>query len=851
MSAAATPWLALAWRIARRELRGGLRGFRVFLACLALGVGAIAAVGSVRSGIEAGLSAQGAILLGGDASVAFTYRFASEEERAWLQGTSTSLSEIVDFRSMAVVDQPDGPPERGLTQVKAVDGAYPLYGSVDLAPAMPLDTAFAGQNDLPGAVMDRVLIDRLGLRVGDTFRLGEQSFLLMAEITREPDDAGGGFGLGPRTLVRTADLAQSGLIAPGTLFDTQYRMVLPTGTDLSALEAEAEDRFAQSGLRWQDARDGAPGVSEFVDRLGAFLVLVGLAGLAVGGVGVSAAVRAYLEGKVAVIATLKTLGAESRTIFAAYLMQIGVLAGIGIAMGLVLGAIGPILAAPLLEDRLPVPAVFAIYPGPLLEAAIYGTLTAFLFTLWPLARTEQVRAAALFRDATGATRALPRPVYLAVTAVALAMLVGTAALLSGVWNLALMTAAGILGSLFLLVAAATGIKALSRRLARSQLVRGRTATRLALGAVGGPSGEAASVVLSLGLGLTVLAAVGQIDWNLRSAIARDLPDVAPSYFMVDIQPDQITGFRDRLEGDPAVSRVDSAPMLRGVITRINGRPAAETAGEHWVLQGDRGVTYAAAPSARTTITEGAWWPEGYTGPPQISFAAEEAEEMNLSLGDEMTVNILGRDITGTVTSFREVDFSNAGIGFILSMNPGALQGAPHTHIATVYAEVEAEAQILRDIASAYPNITAIRVKDAIDQVSELLAGIAAAITYGAAVTLVTGIIVLIGAAAAGERARVFEAAVLKTVGAARGQILRYFALRSALLGLAAGSVAIFAGGLGGWAVVTFIMDTSFEFEPVSALIIVAGGVAVTTLAGLAFAWRPLAARPARVLRARE
>ncbi|MEM9901700.1 MAG: FtsX-like permease family protein, partial [Pseudomonadota bacterium] len=584
---------------------------------------------------------------------------------------------------------------------------------------------------------------------------------------------------------------------------------------------------------------------------GAFLVLVGLAGLAVGGVGVSSAVRAYLDGKTEVIATLKTLGAESRTIFTAYFAQIGALAVLGVAAGLVIGALAPVLAGPLIEARLPVPAAIAIYPGPLLEAALYGVLTALVFTLWPLARTEQVRAATLFRDAAGTTRALPRPVYLVATGVLLALLVGAAAWFSGAVQIALMTAGGIIGSLVLLALAARGISLLCRRLARTRAVRGRTALRLALGAVGGPSGATASVVLSLGLGLTVLASVGQIDANLRAAIERDLPDVAPSYFFVDIQPNQIDGFLTRVEGDAAVSRVDTAPMLRGIITEINGVPARDVAGEHWVLDGDRGVTYSEDPGARTTITEGVWWPEGYEGPPQISFAAEEAAEMGLALGDRMTVNILGRDIEAEVTSFREVDFSTAGIGFILTMNPGALRGAPHTFISTVYAAEDAEAQILRDVAAAYPNVTAIRVRDAISRVSDVLAGIAAAVTYGAAATLVTGLVVLIGAAAAGERARVFEAAVLKTVGALRGQVLAYLAIRSALLGLAAGAVAIFAGGVGGWAVTTFIMETSWAFEPVSALTIVCAGVLATLLAGLAFAWRPLAARPARVLRARE
>ncbi len=399
--------------------------------------------------------------------------------------------------------------------------------------------------------------------------------------------------------------------------------------------------------------------------------------------------------------------------------------------------------------------------------------------------------------------------------------------------------------------AAAAARHIARRLAKTRMLRGQSALRLALGSVGGPGSEATSVVLSLGLGLSVLAAVGQIDANLRNAIARDLPDVAPSFFMVDIQPDQMAGFSERLGDDPAVSKIESAPMLRGIITQINDRPASDVAGDHWVLRGDRGVTYSDRPPEGTNITHGDWWPEGYDGAAQISFATEEALEMGLSLGDEMTINILGRDITATITSFREVDFSTAGIGFILSMNPGALAGAPHSFISTVYAAPEAEATILRDISNTFPNITAIRVKDAIDRVSGVLAGIAAAITYGALATLITGGIVLIGAAAAGIHARTYEAAVLKTIGASRRTILTSFALRSAILGAAAGLVAIVAGGLAGWGVITFVMGTSYEFEPGSALIIVAGGVLATLISGLLFAWGPLAARPARVLRARE
>ncbi len=840
--------LRVAWTLARRELRGGVRGFRIFLACLALGVAAIAGVGMVRAAIEAGLRDQGAVLLGGDAQIELTFRFATEAERAWMAGQATALSEVVDFRSM-VVAGPDGAEERSLTQVKAVDAAYPLVGAVVLDPVMPLAEALARTDGVPGAVMDRVLADRMGLQTGSRFKLGVQEFRLAAVLVREPDSATGGFALGPRTMVLTEDLAASGLIGPGTLYETEYRMTLPEGADLDAIEAGAGVAMPDSGLRWQDSRRAAPGVERFIDRMGSFLVLVGLAGLAVGGVGVSAAVRAYLEGKVPVIATLRTLGAGRRVVFWVYVLQIGVLTLIGVAIGLLLGAGVPIVLAPVLEASLPIPLVMRPYPAPLMEAAFYGVVTAMLFTLWPLARTEGVRAAALYRGGAG-SGGWPGWQYLAALAVLAAALVGGAAMFSGVPMLAMWSAAGIVVALVILMGAALGLRRLARRLARGVAVRGRPGLRLALAAIGGPRDEAMSVILSLGLGLSVLAAVGQIDANLRSAIARDLPTRAPSYFFLDIQNDQLDGFLQRVKGDPAVSKVESAPMLRGVITQINGRPATEVAGDHWVVRGDRGVTYAATPG-NATVTEGAWWPEGYDGPPQISFAAEEAGELGLKLGDKITVNILSRDIEAEVTSFRVVDFSTAGMGFVMTMNPTALQGAPHTHIATVYAEPTAEAAILRDVATAYPNITAIRVRDAIDRVTEALGAIAGATAWAAGATLLTGFVVLIGAAAAGERARVYEAAVLKTLGATRARILGSFALRAGLMGAAAGAVAVVAGGLAGWAVMTFVMEADYAFEWGSAVGIVLGGVIATLMAGLVFAWRPLAARPAQVLRSAE
>ncbi len=842
--------IAVALRIARREMRGGLRGFRVFLACLALSIAAIAAIDSVRTGIETGLEREGASILGGDAEIELTYRFASEPERRWMEGAALAVSQIADFRSMATTGTGDDA-RRALTQVKSVDENYPLYGSVRLEPDMRLADALAGENGLPGAVVAPALAERLQLPVGGRFRLGGQQFVLTALLVREPDNVTGSFTLGPRTLVRTTDLAGSGLLSPGTLFETGYRLKLAPGVDLDALQAAARDAMKGGAFRWRDRRNGAPGIRDFVDHLAVFLSLVGLAGLAVGGVGISVAVRSFLEEKLPTIATLKAIGSDRSTIFMIYAFQIGAMAGLGIVLGLLLGASAPLALAPLIRARLPVPVDIGIHAGPLAVAAAYGVLAAALFALWPLARTERIRPATLFRSAATGIAGWPRWRYILSAGVILALLLGMAVIATGAPGLTLWAASGLFAAAFALGLAARGIRLLARLSSRRNLTRRLPAVLLGLRAVAGPGSEARVVVMSLGLGLSVLATIGQIDSNLRAAISRDLPDVAPLFFVVDIQPDQIARYRSLLEKDRDVEKLRTAPMLRGVITEINGRPAREVAGDHWVLAGDRGITYADRPPDQGKLVAGTWWPPGHEGPPQVSFAADEAEELGLKLGDRLTVNVLGRDIEAEITSLRDVDFSSAGMGFVLTMNPKALAGAPHSYISTIHAGKEAEGRLLRVLGEEFPNVTAISVREAIERVADILASISAALVYGALATLLTGAVVLIGVAAAGARGRAFEASVLKTLGATGGLVQMSFLFRSLILGAAAGAVAVSAGAGAAWAVMTFAMKSGYEFAPMSALVVIASGMLVNVVAGAVFLGRSLAEPPARILRDRQ
>ncbi|MGB0853294.1 MAG: ABC transporter permease, partial [Pikeienuella sp.] len=727
---------ALAFRLALREMRGGLRGFRVFLACLALGVAAVAAVGSVRQAIETGLTDKGREILGGDAEVRLTYRRANEEERAWLMAQASEISEIVDFRSMAVGNSRiTGEVERGLTQVKGVDAAYPLIGTVGLEPAIPLNAALGQRDGRFGLVMAPLLIDRMGLEIGDAVRLGVAEFELRAALTAEPDGVSAGFGLGPRIIVLTESLEGSGLLGEGSFYESAIRLAVSEGTSLPALKRATKEK--EAGWRWRDRRNGAPGVQVFVERVGAFLVLVGLAALAVGGVGVSAAVRSYLSEKTETIAVLKSLGAPGGGIFTIYLLQIGMLTAVGVALGLALGAGGPALIGPLFADLMPVPALFSLYAAPMIEAAVYGVLTALLFALWPLVRTRDVRAAALFRDIAAPQKGWPRLADIALIVVVALALIGSALWFSGAPLVAGWFIGGVAAALGTLWGMAQVIRWGAARLARSWVPRGRPSLRLALAAIGGPGGETTSAALSLGLGLTVLAAVGQVDVNMRSVITEQLPQDSPAFFFIDIQNHQLDEFNRDADTIEGVGEIATAPMLRGIITALNGVPAGEARkniepGGQWVLDGDRGVSYAAEPPEGAEITAGEWWPADYQGPPLVSFSAEEGAEMGLKIGDTITVNVLGRDLTLTIANFRRINWRGLGINFLMILDPSTMAGAPHTHIATVHAERTAEAPLLRKIGGSYPNVTAVAVRDAVARISDGLGELAAATRWGAA-----------------------------------------------------------------------------------------------------------------------
>ncbi|MCW5752459.1 MAG: FtsX-like permease family protein [Alphaproteobacteria bacterium] len=835
--------LALACRLALREMRGGLRGFRIFLACLALGVAAIAGVGSLSSAIVEGLRAEGRSLIGGDIELRLTHRPASAEEHAWLARRG-ELSAIASMRAMARALPGTA---RTLVELKAVDGLYPLYGEMRTVPDRPLEQLLGRHDGLAGALVEANLLTRLGLRPGERLQVGDGTFTITGVIEREPDRGTEAFALGPRLMIADEALAGTGLVQTGSLIYWTYRLRLAPGSDAQAVIAEIRRAFPEAGWRIRDVTGGTPALRQWIERITLFLTLIGLTALLVGGVGVGNAVKSYLDGRTETIATLKCLGAPSRTVFLVYLLQVMLLACIGIAIGLLAGALLPYGLGRFLAERLPVPPSFGFYPAPLLLAAGYGLLTALVFTLWPLARAQDVPAAGLFRQLVAPERRWPRPLPLMLLALSLGALLAVAILTASDVRFALGFVAGAAGSFLLLRLSAFLLVQAVRRLGRPR----RPALRLALANLYRPGAATASVVLSLGLGLTLLVTIALVQGNLDRQVQEQLPEEAPAFFFIDIQSDQVAEFEQVVASVPGAGEIRRVPSLRGRIARVNGVPAeALQVGQdsRWALRGDRGLTYAALLPEGSSLVAGEWWPADYSGPPLLSLDAKIAADFGVGIGDRLTINVLGREIEATIANLRRIDWSSLGINFVVIFAPGTLEAAPHTHIATVQARGAAEEAVFRAVTDRFANVSVIRMKEALESVNKILGDIGRAARAAAAVTLVAGVLVLAGAMAAGHRRRVYDAVVLKVLGASRADVLRAYLLEYAILGLSTALVAGLLGWVAAEVVITTVMKAAWTPLPGTLVLTALLSVAATVLLGLAGTWRALSERPAPVLR---
>ena len=839
------PRLPLAFRLAAREMRGGLAGFRLFIACLALGVAAIAGILSFSRAVEEGLRADAREILGGDVAVSLLYREATPEQIEFMKSRGQFVRWI-DSRAMARPVKPHGRPT--LVQMKAVEPDYPLYGVTELKGGGTLADALAQRNGVWGAVVEDSALRRMNVALGDRVRIGDATVEVRDVLTREPDRGLNAFAsLGPRLMIPFAAVADTGLVQPGSLLNWEYRLRLPPGTFDKATIDALKSRFPDAGWRVRGLAEAGGGIRFWLDRLTQFIGLIGLSSLLVGGVGVGNAIASFLAGRLRTIAILKCLGAPERLVFSTYFVQLAALALLGVLLGVVIGGALPFLAQSLIADVLPVRARVALYAEPLAIAGAFGLLVALLFTLVPLLRARRIPAATLMRGAVVAVAGrLPWRDALPILAVALALAAFTI-FTADSRRIAVWFVLGAVGAFIAFPLLARLLMFVAARAGKPRLA----GLRLALANLHRPGAPTPIVMLSLGLGLTVLVATALIEGNLREQLTRRIPSDAPAFFFVDIQSNQIQEFEKTLAAIAGAGPLDKVPSLRGRIVRIGGKPVSEIAvpsEARWAVEGDRGVTYSAKPPEGSRIVAGEWWPADYRGPQLISFDEALARAFGLGLGDTITVNVLGRDIEATIASLRRIEWTTLAINFVFVYSPGLLDKAPHTFLATVKARPDAEDAIFTAVTDHFPNVTVVRIRDAVETAAGVLGNIGLASRVIGFLSILAGVLVLAGAMLATQQRRVHEAVVMKVLGATRARIAGIFAWEFAALGLATAFAALGVGTAAAYFVISRLMGLDWTFLPTVAVAVALGATALTLAFGLAGTLSALRQRPLALLR---
>ena len=829
-----------AWRIARRDLNARFKGLRLLLVCLFLGTGALAAIGTLTGAIEGELADRGQILLGGDLEVEVWQRDLSPEEKAAL-GEYGRLSGGTRLQAMATAGENAAPVE-----LKAVDTAWPLYGTLTLADGRTVGAPAPGE-----AWLAQGAIDRLDIEVGERFRIGTQELVAAGIIADEPDRLSEGFQLGP-TIIADVGLPQrAGLTAPGSMYQSKYRVAFTPDADPETVEEAIEARFPEAGLDFRTRDRASPGADRFVGRMGEFLTLVGLAALVIAGIGIGGGVTSYLEARRTSIATLKVLGATSTDIARIYALQIGAAALVGSVLGLLAGLlVTPILSAAL-QGLLPVEGGFVFAPGALLLAAGYGLLVALVFAATPLLRARRFPAMALMR-----ARVAP----LMRDRTALRWVLGG---LAGIVALVLLTSNDPgLAALFLLGAAVTlGLLALlGRGIAHvaSRLPRpANPLVRNALANLHRPGSSTGALVTALGFGLSAFVLLAGIQTAIDGNIERRVPQQAPDYFVLDLPRDRIAQFETLVEDEQPAAAIRTVPALRGTVIAYGPRDAMTRVADleeipdgAWGLRGERGLTYADSVPPGNTVIEGEWWGPMWAGEPLVSVDEELAEAAGIAVGDFITVGVLGVERTARVANLRRIDWESMGFNYVFVFSPNVLADAPHNIAATIeLPNGTATGPLLRRLVSDFPSSSVIEIGQVLAQARTILGQVGIATFAAASVAVLAGLAVLIGAIAAARAARTYDTVILRVLGASRRQVLTMQLIEYGLLALALAAVAFALGSALAWLVITQLFEFDWLPDWGAMLAVLGAGLAVVLGFALVGSLPLLRAKPAQALRA--
>ena len=838
----------ICFKIAFREVKSCLKTFKALIFCLLLGVTGITSIGSVRDAIYNGISTQSKEITGGDASLRFTYRFAKKNEIEFIKKNSQTFSELTDFRSMIYFLNERKNENTSLIQIKGIDRNYPLYGDLLLEKNDFSYELLNKKNGLFGVLVASVLFEKLDLNYGSKVKIGSEYFEVRGKIISEPDAASSSFKLGPRVIATNLSLKKAGLLSKGTMFNSEYKIKIKNNSNLERIKNNALNRFDKSGLRWSDHRNSLPGLKNFIESISTFLILIGISGLTLGGVGIASGISGYIEKNKFTIASLKSIGASKNLIFSVYLIVVVIIALLGIIPGLIIGMLSPFVFSDLISNSLSIPINPSIFLRPFIEALSFGLIISIIFAIFPL---EQQVSSSLKELLRSNTNKLSKKISYKLVSYILVLtffLISIIFIFSSNAKFTILSVSTIFFILFILTIFSNLIKLFCKFIYKFNFFYNDISFKLALSTLNNPRNEIRSSTIVLGLCLIIISTINLIDTNLRNAMTNQIPKKAPSFFFLDIQKDQINSFSNKMKLFDNRDSLETTPMLRGILNKINGINAIEFSGDHWVLKGDRGITFKDTLSEKDKILSGNNWDKNYDGFPLVSFSQKEANELGLNLGDIITLNILGRNIEAKIINFRDVDFSDMGINFLMVLNKNALKNAPYTFLSTVSISQNLEGKLLKAFSKEFPNITIVPVKEVIDKISMGFNSLITSSFFASLITVVIGFLVLIGTSATNERKYMKDFTIIKTLGCTKYILIKSYLIRTSLISFFTSIFSLIVTILLSFIFVTYFLNLDFRINILSIIFIILIGIVLNIISGAIYNFKTISKKISYVLK---
>ncbi len=812
------------------ETISNLRDFRVMIMSLFLGIFVISLIFNITAALENGLRKNGKSILGGDILIRQIYQPINTDQIQFLEQQG-KLSKSIEMRGL--IYNPDKE-QAGLSEIKAVDSSYPLFGKIELLNNGVTENINeilkSKEGKPPFIIMDVALSERLELKIGDSVNLGSTQFILKDNIIFEPDRAGGStFAVGPRTMVNIDDIKTTGLMAEGAQIYHKYRLALDNPENIEEFETSLNETYPEAGWRFLKYTNASPRIERFLEQLSLFFTLVGLSALLIGGVGIGNSTKVVLEKRMASMAVMKTLGASSSFVFKLWMLVLIFTAFIGIFPALFLAHILPFIIFEGIGHLLPVPAVPIISMLNIVKTLFLGISILFIFSILTLSIAARVKPIMLLQQnmmasIQGMASKKAMIAFALIVLFFIIVIVGT----SPRPIFSLLFIVGAICTYIILRVISWILISLLKPLRNSK----KTITRLAILSLTKTGNQTLTILVSLGLALTLFTAIALIEHNIKNRIANDIPDKAPAFFFIDIQKSQMDEFEKMILGVKGVADLNKVPNLRGRIRSVNGKDPEEALvdqSKRWLLRGDRGFTYLDNKPDYSEILAGEWWPDDYKGPAIISIVEDVALAFDIGVGDQLTINVLGRDIVATIANIRTVDWSTMTINFAITFGPGVLEKAPHSYLATITAPEEIENKILNQVAKNFPNVTAIQVREALQIVTNILEQIAMAMRVIASLALVTGILVLFSSILSSFRQRRYETILMKVLGITPKIISQAVRMEFFILGATSGLLALILGSLAAYLIVVFVMDFPWIWNIGISLSIILSSLFITFL----------------------